>query len=186
MKSRCSWVNLGNPIYIEYHDKEWGRLSKDDGHLFEMLILEGAQAGLNWETVLNKREGYREAFCHFIPEKVAVFTKRDINRLLKNPDIIRNRLKVESTVKNAKGFLAVQEEFGSFYRYLTHFVSSPPVKNRFSALAEYPTATPESQALSKDLKKRGFSFVGPTIMYAYMQAVGLVNDHMRTCYLGQK
>jgi len=170
-----------NPLYAEYHDTQWGVPVHDDRLLFEMLILEGAQAGLSWETVLKKREGYRTAFHNFEPEKVAAMTDRELERLLANPAIIRNRLKVFSARKNARVFLEIQNEFGSFDVYVWQFVEGEPKQGNWKNLEEVPCSTPESDALSKDLKKRGMSFVGSTIMYAYMQAVGMVNDHPIDC-----
>jgi DNA-3-methyladenine glycosylase I len=179
---RCDWVPLGDPAYVAYHDEEWGVPSHDDRHLFELLVLEGAQAGLSWATILRKREGYREAFAGFDPARVASFGRRDVNRLLRNPAIVRNRLKVESAVNNAARVLEVQEEFGSLDAYLWQFVDGKPLVGRWRALGEIPTVTAESKAMSKDLKTRGFRFVGPTVCYAFMQAAGLVNDHTTTCF----
>ena len=175
-------MNLTNPLYVRYHDAEWGRPAHDDVRHFEMLILEGAQAGLNWETVLNKRENYRRAFAGFDPTKVARFTPKRVENLLRNPGIIRNRLKIESAISNARAFLRVQREFGSFDGYVWSFVGGQPLHNRVVSLKDYPTHSKQSDALSKDLKKRGFRFVGTTIVYAYLQAVGLVNDHVVTCF----
>ena len=180
-KTRCAWVT-DNPLYIQYHDEEWGVPVHDDQVLFEFLILEGAQAGLNWETILKKREGYRQAFHNFDPNKVAAMSDAELEILQSNPNIIRNKLKIFSARKNAKAFLEIQKEFGSFDAYVWQFVGGKQKKNAWKTLKEIPTETPESQALSKDLKKRGMSFVGPTIMYAYMQAVGLVNDHTMDCW----
>jgi DNA-3-methyladenine glycosylase I len=176
---RCPWA--ADELMWAYHDKEWGVPVHDDRKHFEFLILEGAQAGLSWATVLRKREAYRKAFAEFDPEKVARFSKAKIERLLQNPGIIRNRLKVESVVKNAKAFLEVCEEAGSFDHYIWRFVDHAPVINRWKTMKEIPPKTAESDALSKDLQKRGFKFVGSTIMYAHMQACGLVNDHVITC-----
>ncbi len=181
-QERCGWVNT-NPLYLEYHDKEWGVPVHDDRTLFEFLILEGAQAGLSWFTVLQKRENYRAAFDNFEVEKIADYTETDAARLLANAGIIRNRLKIAATVNNAQKFLEVQKEFGSFDRYLWNFVGGAPIVNNFTALSELPARTPISDALSKDLQKRGFKFVGSTIMYAYMQAVGMVNDHVLSCFV---
>lgn len=181
-KKRCAWVNLSSPLYIEYHDKEWGTPNHDDMHLFEMLVLEGAQAGLNWETILKKRKGYRTHFLNFDPVKVANMSDADLDEILLNPAVIRNRLKVYSARKNAKTFLSIQKEFGSFSTYIWSFVNHNPIQNHWSSHEEIPTVTKESEALSKDLKKRGMTFVGPTIMYAYMQACGLVNDHTIDCF----
>jgi DNA-3-methyladenine glycosylase I len=178
---RCAWV-LDDPLYIAYHDKEWGVSVLDDRVLFEFLVLEGAQAGLSWLTVLKKRENYRKAFSGFDPAKVARFDEAKIERLLSDPGIIRNRLKIVSAVTNARAFLKVQAEFGSFANYCLGFVGGRPGVNRFKSLSEVPARTPESDALSKDLKKRGFKFVGSTIVYAFMQAVGMVNDHTVDCF----
>ena len=177
---RCAWC-LGSPEYIAYHDREWGRPAHDDRVLFEFLILEGAQAGLSWSTILGKRENYRRAFAGFDPAKVARFTPARVRKLLADPGIVRNRLKVEGAVKNAQAFLEVQKEFGSFDKYVWSFVGGKPIVRRPRSLKEVPATTPESDALSKDLKKRGFTFVGSTIMYAFMQAVGMVDDHIRGC-----
>ncbi|HKY64514.1 MAG TPA: DNA-3-methyladenine glycosylase I [bacterium] len=178
---RCGWAGQ-DPVYIAYHDTEWGVPVRDDRKLFEFLILEGAQAGLSWITILKRRENYRQAFAGFDPEKVARFGKRDIARLLKDEGIIRNRLKIESAVKNAQAFLKVQEEFGNFSDYHWGFVDGKPLVNRFKSMKEVPAKTPLSDAFSKDLKRRGFSFVGSTIIYAHMQAVGMVNDHVLACF----
>lgn len=178
---RCPWP-YEKPLWRDYHDDEWGVPVHDDRVLFEFLILEGAQAGLSWDTILRKREGYRAAFAGFDPKKVARFDARRRTALLKNPDIVRNRLKVESATTNARAFLAVQEEFGTFDRYVWEFVAGRPLQHRRATMRDIPASTPESDALSKDLKKRGFRFVGTTIIYAYMQAVGMVNDHVVTCY----
>jgi DNA-3-methyladenine glycosylase I len=175
---RCDWVPEGDPLYVAYHDEEWGVPSHDDTHLFEMLTLEGAQAGLSWSTILRKREGYRHAFAGFDAEKVARFTKRDVERLLRDPGIVRNRLKVESTVNNAKRVV----ELESLGDYLWGFVDGEPLVNRWRKLGEIPAETTESKAMSKDLKKQGFRFVGPTVCYAFMQACGLVNDHVVDCF----
>lgn len=185
-KPRCGWVNLSNPIYVDYHDKEWGIPVHDDQHLFEMLILEGAQAGLSWETILKRREGYCKAFKQFDPKKVAALTDAALERLLQDERIIRNRLKVYSARKNAKVFLAIQKEFGSFDGYLWKYVNGKPLVNRPKTLKDVPTKTPLSDEISKDLKKRGMSFVGSTIIYAYLQAVGVVNDHTHHCYKAKK
>lgn len=180
-KTRCTWVTE-DPLYIAYHDEEWGVPLHDDRALFEFLILEGAQAGLSWLTVLRKREAYRKAFAGFDPEKVARFTPRKIERLLENPGIIRNRLKVHSAVTNARAFLKVQEEFGSFDRFIWDFVDGKPIQNRWGSDAELPAKTPLSDRISKELKRRGFKFVGSTICYAHMQATGMVNDHTTDCF----
>ena len=176
---RCGWA--GSELMMAYHDKEWGVPVHDDKKLFEFLILEGAQAGLSWETILKRRSAYRAAFRNFDPAKVAKFGGRDVERLLKDSGIIRNRLKIKSAVENAKRFVAIQKEFGSFCRYAWQFVGGKPIKNNFRS-GEIPTKTKESGALSRDLVKRGFSFVGPTIMYAFMQAAGMVNDHVAFCF----
>ena len=181
-KTRCPWVNPQNPEYVSYHDKEWGKPVHDDRHLFEMLILEGAQAGLSWEIVLKKRENYRRLFANFDVIKVSRFTPAKIEKLLLDPGIIRNRLKVESTISNAKAFIKIQKEFGSFDYYLWQFVDHKPIENQFTSLKEYPSKTALSDKISKDLKKRGFRFVGSTIIYAYLQAIGVVNDHTTDCY----
>lgn len=180
-KPRCGWAGE-DPLYVAYHDSEWGVPVYDDQRLFEFLILEGAQAGLSWITILRKREAYRKAFAGFDPEKVARFNEKKLAELLQNPGIVRNRLKLASAVKNARAFLAVQEEHGSFSAYQWRFVDGEPLQNRRAAMRDIPARTPESDALSKDLKKRGFNFVGSTIIYAHMQAVGMVNDHVDTCF----
>jgi len=180
--TRCKWAEGVSLDYIEYHDREWGVPVRDDKVQFEFLLLEGAQAGLSWSTILNKRGGYRKAFADFDVQKVARFTKKRIESLLGNPAIVRNRLKVESAVTNAQAFIEVQEEFGSFSKYIWGFVDGEPIQNRFRKDSEVPATSPESDALSKDLKKRGFRFVGSTIMYAHMQATGLVNDHVLGCF----
>ena len=179
---RCTWAEGVNLAYIEYHDREWGVPVHDDRVQFEFLILEGAQAGLSWSTILNKRDGYRKAFADFDPEKVARFTRNRIEKLLTNPGIVRNRLKVQSAVSNAKAFLDVQQEFGSFSDYVWQFVDGEPIQNRHRNDSDIPATSAESDALSKDLKKRGFKFVGSTIVYAHMQATGLVNDHVTGCF----
>jgi DNA-3-methyladenine glycosylase I len=182
-KRRCRWVADGDAQYIRYHDKEWGRAVHDDRLLFEMLILEGAQAGLSWLTILRKRAGYRKAFAGFDPRRVARFDAARKARLLQNPGIVRNRLKIDSTVTNARAFLALQREFGSFDRFLWAFVDGQPVVNRLRGNRGLPARTELSDRISKELKKRGFRFVGSTIIYAYLQAVGVVNDHLRGCFL---
>jgi DNA-3-methyladenine glycosylase I len=179
---RCEWVVGADALYLEYHDREWGAPSHDDRHLFEMLVLEGAQAGLSWSTILRKRAGYRRAFADFDPAKVARFNARSVERLLADPGIVRNRAKVESAVTNAKRALDVQREFGSLDAFLWSFVGGRPIVNGWRKLSEIPTETDESRAMSKDLKRRGFRFVGPTVCYAFMQAVGLVNDHEGDCF----
>ena len=179
---RCKWAEGVSLDYIEYHDKEWGVPVRDDRTQFEFLILEGAQAGLSWSTILNKRAGYRRLFAEFDPEKVARFTKKRIEKLLTDPAIVRNRLKVESAVRNAKAFLEVQNEFGTFSDYIWDFVGGEPIQNRHKKDSDVPATSSESDALSKDLKKRGFKFVGSTIVYAHMQATGMVNDHVTSCF----
>jgi DNA-3-methyladenine glycosylase I len=181
MTNRCGWVN-DDPLYIEYHDKEWGVPVHDDRKLFEMITLEGAQAGLSWYTVLKKRETYREAFDGFDYTKVAAYDEVKTAELLANEGIIRNRLKVASTIGNAQAFIRVREEFGSFDRYIWGFVGGQPILNRRKDLKEVPARTDISDAMSKDLQKRGFKFVGSTICYAFMQAVGMVNDHVESCF----
>jgi DNA-3-methyladenine glycosylase I len=180
-KKRCAWPGA-DPLYVAYHDREWGVPVHDDRLLFEFLVLEGAQAGLSWITVLRKRDAYRRAFDGFDPERVARYDARKIARLLGDAGIVRNRAKIESAVKNARAFLAVQEAHGSFDAYQWRFVDGRPIQNRRRATKDVPARTRESDALSKDLKQRGFSFVGSTIMYAHMQAVGMVNDHLVTCF----
>jgi len=181
-KKRCAWAEGGNELYIQYHDREWGVPVHEDRKQFEFLILEGAQAGLSWSTVLNKREGYRKAFANFDPVKVARFSEKKIETLIQNPSIIRNRLKITSAVSNARAFLAIQKEYGSFDTYIWAFVGGKPLQNRWKAMAEVPATSPESEALSKDLKQRGLKFVGSTILYAHLQAAGLVNDHLVSCF----
>ncbi|MGB5246407.1 MAG: DNA-3-methyladenine glycosylase I [Woeseia sp.] len=180
--SRCPWSEGVSLEYIEYHDKEWGVPVRDDRTQFEFLILEGAQAGLSWSTVLHKRAAYRKAFADFDPAKVARFTDKRIEKLLLNPGIIRNRLKVKSAVTNARAFLAVQEEFDGFSNYIWDFVGGKPKQNRLKKDGDTPVSSAESDALSKDMKKRGFKFVGTTILYAHMQATGLINDHLVSCF----
>ena len=177
---RCAWAN--GELSVRYHDEEWGVPAHNDGTLFEFLILEGAQAGLSWSTILNKRENYRKAFDGFDPERVARYDRRKIDRLLRDSGIVRNRLKIASAVANAKAFLNVQKEFGSFDRYVWQFVHGKPQVNSPRSLKQVPARTPASDAMSKDLKKRGFNFVGSTICYAFMQAVGMVNDHVIDCF----
>ena len=181
-QNRCKWSEGVNDAYIEYHDTEWGVPVYDDRTQFEFLILEGAQAGLSWSTILNKREGYRKNFAEFDPVKVARFTDKRIEKILLDPGIVRNRLKVNSAVTNAKAFLAVQKEFGTFCEYIWSFVGGKPIQNNFKRDRDVPATSPESDELSKDLKKRGFKFVGSTIMYAHMQATGMVNDHVVSCF----
>lgn len=179
--TRCAWCG-DDPLYVAYHDTEWGVPSHDDAHLFEMLILEGQQAGLSWITILRKRGNFRAALDGFDPECIARYTPRRIEQLLANPGIIRNRLKLEAAVKNARAFLAAREEFGSFDRFIWGLVGGEPIQHRFASLAEVPATTPASDAMSRALKKRGFAFVGSTICYSFMQAVGMVNDHVLSCH----
>jgi DNA-3-methyladenine glycosylase I len=179
---RCSWVNVDNALMLEYHDREWGVPAHDDRRHFEFLVLEAAQAGLSWSIVLNKREGYRRAFSQFDPAKVARYSEKRIEKLTADAGIIRNRLKIAAAVKNARAFLKVQEEFGSFDAYSWRFVKGRPRQNRWSSLRELPATTAESDTFSRDLKGRGFTFVGSTVIYAHMQAVGMVNDHFIDCF----
>ena len=181
-KKRCPWLNLENKLYVEYHDKEWGRPVHDDTKLFEMLILEGAQAGLSWETILKKREGYRKAFKDFDIKKVSRLTDKYLEKQLENPDIVRNRLKVFSTRKNAKAVLEIQKEFGSLDSYLWSYVAKKLLLTKPKKLTDIPTKTETSDKIAKDLKKRGMSFIGSTIIYAFMQATGMVNDHTTDCF----
>ncbi len=181
-KSRCRWVANGNDLYVSYHDTEWGVPAWDDRTQFEFLILEGAQAGLSWSTILNKREGYRAAFAGFDPEKIARFGKRDVTRLMNDAGIVRNRLKIEAAIGNAKAFLDFSEKVGSFSKHLWSFVGGKPIQNNIAEHGKVPATSPQSDALSKDLKKRGFRFVGSTIIYAHMQATGMVNDHLTSCF----
>ncbi|HYA03998.1 MAG TPA: DNA-3-methyladenine glycosylase I [Syntrophobacteria bacterium] len=181
MKQRCPWTGT-DPLSVAYHDTEWGTPLHDDRKLFEFLILEGAQAGLSWLTILRKRENYRKAFDHFDPGKVATYGAEKVEELTRNPNIIRNRLKIETAIRNARGFLAVREEFGSFDRYIWRFVGGHPLRNAWRSIEEIPASTPESISMSRGLKRRGFGFVGPTICYAFMQAVGMVNDHTVACF----
>jgi len=180
MKTRCQWAQ--DPKFLQYHDVEWGVPVHDDLTHFEFLVLEGAQAGLSWATILKRRQGYRNAFANFDPEMVAQFSDEDFDRLITNPEIIRNKLKIRSAINNAKRFLEVQKEFGSFDTYIWQFVGNKPIVNPWENMSQIPALTPESETLSNDLKKRGFSFVGPTIIYAHMQAVGMVNDHEVSCF----
>lgn len=180
---RCQWSSFSdNPLMLEYHDKEWGVPVHDDVTLFEFLILEGAQAGLSWETVLNKRENYRRAFSRFDPVRIARYKKPEVTRLLANSGIIRNRLKIEATITNARNLLGVRDECGSFDKYIWRFVGGKPIKHSFKSLREIPATTKESDVASQDLRERGFKFVGSTICYAFMQAVGMVNDHTTDCF----
>jgi DNA-3-methyladenine glycosylase I len=178
-KARCQWVPADDALYVAYHDDEWGVPSHDDRHLFEMLTLEGAQAGLSWRTILLKRDGYRNAFANFDAAKVARFDRRKVERLMQDAGIVRNRLKIESTIANARAIQALDESLSD---YLWSFVGGSPIQNRFRRLSDLPAETAESRAMSKDLKRRGFRFVGPTVCYAFMQAVGLVNDHVVSCF----
>jgi DNA-3-methyladenine glycosylase I len=181
MTHRCEWAG-SDPLYIQYHDQEWGVPVHDDCTLFEFLVLEGAQAGLSWITILRRRENYRQAFDNFDPQKVARYNPAKIERLLQDPGIIRNKLKVNSAVQNAQAFLRIQEEFGSFNQYIWGFVDHRPIINTWTQMNQIPASTPLSETISKDLKQRGFNFVGPTIVYAHMQATGMVNDHVVSCF----
>ncbi len=183
MRNRCSWVNEKNELYISYHDHEWGVPVCDDRLHFEILCLEMAQAGLSWETVLNKRLEYKKCFANFNPQKVAKFSEKKVNILLSNPKIIRHRLKIESTINNAKCFLKIQKEFGSFNNYIWNYVGNKSIIQRHKKVEDYPTRSQISDAISKDLKKRGMKFIGSTIVYSYMQAVGLTRDHHPKCFL---
>ena len=178
---RCDWANRSE-LEQSYHDLEWGVEIHDDRTLFEFLVLEGAQAGLSWSTILKKRTAYRRAFDNFDARKISNYSEKTVSRLLANPEIIRNRLKINTAVTNARAFLKVQEEFGSFDCYIWQFVKGKPIRNSWQTMTDIPSSTPESEAMSKDLKKRGFKFVGPTICYAFMQAVGMVNDHVADCF----
>ncbi|MFA5838448.1 MAG: DNA-3-methyladenine glycosylase I [Candidatus Paceibacterota bacterium] len=180
-KVRCAWPS-NDLLMVKYHDEEWGVPIKDDKKIFEFLVLESAQAGLSWRTILYKRNGYKKAFVNFDPKRVSKFTKKDVNRLIKNPQIIRNKLKIESTINNAKRFLEVQKEFGSFSKYMWGFVKDKQIDGKRKTLKELPVITKEAEEFSKDLKKRGFKFLGSTIVYAHMQAVGMVNDHTTNCF----
>jgi len=184
MKKRCEWAR--DEPNITYHDKEWGKPQHNDQKLFEFLILEGAQAGLSWTTILKRRDGYRSAFSDFDATKVSKYTKKHVEKLLKDESIIRNKLKINSAINNAKQFLQIQEEYGSFDNYLWGFVDYKPIKNKFKKLSDLPASTEISEKLSQDLKKHGFNFVGPTICYALMQAIGMVNDHTAQCFLYQR
>ena len=180
--NRCAWVKLNNPLYVKYHDDEWAVPVHDDQKLFEFITLEGAQAGLTWETILNRRENYRKAFKNFDPKKVARMTKNDVEKLKENTGIIRNRLKIESTITNAQNFLKIQKEFGTFSDYMWGFVNNKQIQNKRATHRSIPAVTPIATRLSLDMKKRGFKFFGPTICYAHMQAVGMVNDHTTNCF----
>jgi DNA-3-methyladenine glycosylase I len=179
---RCAWPVAGDKLYEDYHDHEWGVPIHDDRKIFEFLVLESAQAGLSWRTVLYKRENYRKAFAGFDPAKVARFTAKDVERLMQNAGIIRNRLKIEAAINNARCFLEVKKEFGTFAKYIWGFVGGKPIRNKWKTLKDLPAVTPEAEALAKDLKKRGFKFLGPTVIYAHMQATGMVNDHSVDCF----
>ena len=183
--TRCEWCG-DDPLYIKYHDEEWGKPEHDDRKLFEMLLLEGAQAGLSWITVLRKRENYRKAFSNFNPHRIAKYDERKVIELLNNPGIIRNKLKVNAFIINSQKFLDVKKEFGTFDKYIWQFVNHKPIINKYNNLKELPAFTDESDKMSKDLKKRGFKFIGSTICYAYMQACGMVNDHVTGCFLYEK
>ena len=185
MKTRCDWAN-GDPLYIEYHDNEWGVPLHDDRRLLEFLILDGAQAGLSWLLILKKREGYRKAFNNFDARKMARYDEKKIAALLKDPRIVRNRLKIQSAIENAKSFLEVQKEFGSFDKFIWQFTGGETIRNSWRTIQEIPAKTVESDAMSKELKRRGFRFVGSTICYAFMQAAGMVNDHLTTCFRYKK
>src|ERR1700676_312208 len=182
LHKRCSWVNPDDPLLLEYHDREWGVPVRSDPKHFEVLVLSGAQAGLNWSLVLKKREGYRRAFDSFDPERVARYSEKQTRSLLADPHIIRNRMKIEAAVRNARAFLKIQEEFGGFDSYCWRFVDGRPKLNRWKTMRQIPATSPESDAFSRDLKHRGFSFVGSTVVYAHMQAVGMVNDHLVVCF----
>ncbi len=179
---RCAWAGTTDPLYLNYHDKEWGKPLHDDQRLFEILVLEGAQAGLSWITILRKRESFRKAFDNFTPEKVARYTEKKVAKLMSDSSIVRNRAKILAAIANAKGFLKIRDEFASFDCYIWQFVGGKPIVNKWKRLGQIPAETAESQAMSKDLKTRGFSFVGPTICYAFMQAVGMANDHVTDCF----
>lgn len=181
MKTRCEWSE-GDPLYMEYHDTEWGLPLHDDRRLFEFLVLDGAQAGLSWLTILKKRENYRKAFHNFDPAKIAAYTSKDVNRLLADAGIVRNRLKIESAIKNARAMLTLVDECGSFDSYLWKFVDGRPVQNAWRSIEQIPAKTALSDTISKDMKKRGFNFVGSTIIYAFLQAAGIVNDHVVGCF----
>ncbi len=186
MKNRCAWVHQDNDLYIKYHDEEWGVPVHDDKKLFEFIVLESAQAGLSWITILKKREGYRKAFKNYDVNKVAKMTETDVKKLLQNYAIIRNRMKIEATIQNAKVFIDVRNEFGSFSEYMWSWVENKQIQNNFKTIKQVPAKTELSENISKDLKKRGMRFFGPTICYAHMQATGLVNDHATDCYLHKK
>ncbi len=183
---RCDWVNLDEPLYVDYHDKEWGVPIYDDQHLFEMICLEGAQAGLSWWTILQKREGYRAAFDHFDASKIVLYTEDKLEELRQDSGIVRNKLKIASVVSNAQAFLQIQEKYGSFSHYIWRFVDHQPIINEWSSIAEVPVTTEISDRMSKQLKKDGFKFVGSTICYSFMQATGMVNDHTADCFCRSK
>lgn len=185
-KNRCPWVPEHDPLYVAYHDTEWGVPVYDDNLIFEFLVLESAQAGLSWKTVLHKREGYQKLFANFDPVRVARFTKKDVARLMKNASIIRNRQKIEAAINNAKHFLEVQKEFGTFSTYMWSWVNHAPITHKLRTHKDYPATTKESVAWAKDMKKRGFKFLGPTTLYAHMQAVGMVSDHTVSCFRYKK
>ena len=185
-KKRCQWVPVDNPLYVKYHDEEWGVPIHDDRLLFEFLVLEGMQAGLSWLTILKKRENFRTVFDHFDPREIALYNEKKIEELMQNSGIIRNRLKIAAAVQNAKAFLDVQAEFGSFDTFIWQFVEGKPIVNQWKTLKELPAKTPVSDTISKELKKRGFKFVGSTIIYAHMQATGMVNDHTVDCFRYQE
>ena len=185
-KKRCAWVDEKDELMVKYHDLEWGRPVRDSQKLFEFLVLESAQAGLSWRTVLHKRENYRKAFARFNPKKVSKFGKKEVARLLKNSGIIRNRAKIEAAINNAKCFLAVEREFGSFTKYSWSFIKNKTIKHKIRKLKDYPPSIPEAEHFAEDLKKRGFKFLGPTTVYAHMQAVGMADDHMANCFCRNK
>ncbi len=182
-RQRCEWVGTNNDLYEKYHDQEWGRPVRNDRKIFEFIILESAQAGLSWAIILKKRAGYKKAFKNFDTKKVARMTKADVAKLLRNKDIIRNRAKIEAAISNARVFLKIQKEFGTFSKYMWAFVKNKTIKHRIKNLSDYPKTIKEAEALAKDLKKRGFKFFGPVVCYAHMQAVGMANDHMTGCFL---
>lgn len=186
MENRCDWVKLDEPLYVKYHDEEWGKPVYDDKKLFEMLILEGAQAGLSWITILKRREGYRKAFDQFDVEKVAAYNEEKIEQLMKDVSIIRNRRKIESAINNANQFIKIRQQYGSFSNYIWSFVDGKQIINHWKSVKEIPTKTPLSDKISKDLKKRGFSFVGSVIIYSYLQAIGIVDDHIESCICRMK
>lgn len=181
-KNRCGWLRFDDPLYRDYHDKEWGVPVYDDRKIFEFLVLESAQAGLSWSIVLRKRENYRKAFAGFDPKQVAKFTAKDVEKLLQNAGIIRNRAKIEAAINNAKRFLEIQKEFGTFAKYIWKFTGGKTIQNRWKTIKDLPAITPEAETLAADLKKRGFKFLGPTVIYAHMQATGMVNDHTTDCF----